>query len=149
MQAILDALDAETVAAIESLDDLENVESTDIPYVIKGDDRDPADLPDQAIPLGSQMKALSQSVSSQVQSVNAQTLNSVAAMSDISNPEDNDRFYVANLDTTVKYDGAAGKFEIEGKATTDGSGSSALPNADLFKSGSQIKTRADGKVWEV
>jgi len=156
MQAILDALDAETVPAIDSLDDLENVEGSDLPYVVKGNDNDPGNLPDQAIPTGKQLKTLSssvsdqvQSVSDEVQSVNAQTLNSVGSMSEISDPEDGDRYFVAELDTAVRYDGDAGKFEIEGRATTDGSGKSALPSPDQFKKGSEIKTRGDGKTWEV
>lgn len=156
MQAILDALDAETVPAIDSLDDLENVEGSDLPYVIKGNNQSPGELPDQAIPTGKQLKTLSssvsdqvQSVSDEVQSVNAQTLNSVGTMADISEPEDGDRYFVAELDTAVRYDGDAGNFEIEGRATTDGSGKSALPSPDLFESGSEITTRGDEKTWEV
>jgi hypothetical protein len=149
IQAMLDALDSETVPAVDSVDDLENIENSDIPYVIKGNNQSPGDLPDQAIPIGKQLKTLSSSVSDQVQSVNAQTLNSVGSMSEISDPEDGDRYFVAELDTAVRYDGDAGKFEIEGRATTDGSGSSALPSPDQFTSGSEITTRGDGKTWEV
>lgn len=149
IQAMLDALDAETVPAVDSLDDLENIEGSNLPYVIKGDDQSPGELPDQAIPTGSQIKSLASSVSDQVQSVNAQTLNSVGSMSEISDPDDGDRYFVAELDTAVRYDGDAGKFEIEGRATTDGSGSSALPQPDQFKSGSEITTRGDGKTWEI
>ena len=156
MQALLDALDAETVAAVESLDDLENVEESDIPYVIKGDDQDPGELPDQAIPTGSQMESLSNTVSNQVgsvedqvQSVDSKTLNSVGTMADIAEPDDGERYFVAELDTAVKYDGDTEKFEIEGRATTDGSGSDALPEADQFEAGSTIQTRGDGETWEV
>ena len=147
MQAILDTLDSETVAAVDSVDDLEGVENSDIPYVIKGNDQSPGEIPDQAIPTGKQLKTLSNSVSNQVQSVNAQTLNSVGTMADISDPDAGDRYFVADLDTTVKYNGT--KFEIEGRATTDGSGTNALPDPDQFASGSAIQTRGDGKTWEV
>jgi hypothetical protein len=146
---MLDALDSETVPAVDSVDDLENIENSDIPYVIKGNDQSPGDLPNQAIPTGKQLKTLSNSVSDQVQSVNAQTLNSVGTMADISNPEDGDRYFVAELDTAVQYDRDAGKFEIEGRATTGGSGTSALPSPDQFKSGTAITTRGDGKTWEI
>jgi hypothetical protein len=150
MQALLDALDAETVAAVDSLDDLENVENSDIPYVIKGDDTAPGDLSDQAIPTGKQLKALSNSVSNQVQSVNAQTLNSVETMADIpDHPNGGDRYFVGELGTAVQYNGDTGKFKIEGRAVTDGSGTEALPDAKRFEDGSEIKTRGDGKTWEV
>jgi len=147
MQALLDALDQETVPAVDSLDDLEGVENSDMPYVVKGDDQAPGELSDQAIPTGKQLKTLSDSVSNQIQSVNAQTLNSVGAMADITDPDEDERFFVAELGTTVQYNGS--KFEIEGQATIDGSGPDALPEADQFTSGSMIRTRGDGKTWRI
>ena len=154
MQALLDALDQETVPAVESPDDLENIEETTIPYVLKGNNQSPEELGEQEIPTGKQLSSLADTVSNQVdsvsdevQSVNAQTLNSVETIADITDPDEGERFFVAELDTTVQYNGS--KFEIEGRATTDGSGTEALPDADQFKSGSTIKTRGDGKTWEV
>jgi hypothetical protein len=153
MQAILDALDAETVPAVDSLDDLENIEGSDLPYVIKGNNQSPGELPDQAIPTGKQLKTLSSSVSDQVesvsdevQSVNAQTLNSVGTMADISDPEAGDRYFVVEIDTTVERINS-GQYRINGKAVVDTK--SDLPNSNLFVAGSTIEVLDTGKIMEV
>lgn len=149
MQAILDALDAETVPAIDSLDDLENVEGSDLPYVVKGNDTDPGDLPDQAIPTGKQIKSLSSTLSDQLDSIDSGKLDSVSTVSDISAPDNNDRYHVANLGTTVRYDGNSGRFEIEDVGRVNGTSASDLPPSDQFTTGSEIITRGNGKTWKV
>jgi len=113
MQAILDALDTETVPAVDSLDALENISDTDIPYVIKGNDQSPGELSDQAIPTGKQLKSLSEAVSNQVESVANAKLDSVESINDISEPADDDRFYVAELGATVKYDESSDSYGLE------------------------------------
>ena len=149
MQALLDALDSETVAAVDTLDDLENVAGSDIPYVIKRNDKSPGDLNDQEIPTGNQMKTLLSTFSNELDSIDSGKLDSVESVSDISGPDDNQRFYVVNLNTTVRYAENSGKFEIEGAGKVDGTSESDLPPSDQFTTGSEIITRGNGKTWRV
>lgn len=150
MQAILDALDVETVPAVDSLDDLENVESTDLPYVIKGSDRSPGDLPDQAVPTGSQLKQLSETISRQISAIESSKLETVGSITDISNPSDGDRYHVAQLDTTVEYDGNREQFDVKGQATVSAKSKTDLSlDPDDFKPGTVFKSRTTDLLFRV
>ena len=146
MQAILDAVDRETVPAVESVDDLANVSNQNIPYVVKGANQAIEELDDQQIPLGSDLKNLSDMVGGIEQSIDSRKLDAVDAVSSISNPSAGDTYYVTNLDTTVEVTDS-GQYRIKGKGIVDTE--SDLPNPDLFVAESKIEVLDTGKVMEV
>ena len=144
-----DTFQLESIPVVETADALADHDTSDIPYVTTDTTSPPAEMSDQAVSTGADLKAVLDSVTSEIDSVTNAKLNSVKSISDISEPADEERFYVVNLETTVKYDASQDKYAIEGVGKVDGTSASDLPSSTLFTSGSRIETRGNGETWRV